>query len=211
MPCLVAEPSTFTSECVIKVPDAQPEQLGFLVAFLPTAVPTGKGLGLGLPRRRQPARPGYGAFAGDLGLKHGRPQSVYELDPASLKKMKPLVMKADPLAVGKSLDLPERHGLDRVHRGQGVDRPSRSPTTRAGCPRSLAAIAGRRRPRAVPDRPPPQGVGAVVSPATATGRDRQGGASPAVAKSPKPAPSRRGGRSHATEGGDFSEEFAEIV
>ncbi|MFI6506195.1 cytochrome c biogenesis protein ResB [Streptosporangium sp. NPDC050855] len=104
--CLVVQPATFTSECVIKVPDAQPEQLGVLVAFLPTAVPMGSEWVSVFPGAANPTAQVYGAFAGDLGLESGRPQSVYELDPASLKKMKPLVMKADPLQVGGRLALP---------------------------------------------------------------------------------------------------------
>lgn len=106
VPCLVAQPANFTSECVIKVPDAQPEQLGLLVAFRPTTVPLNNDWVSVFPGAANPTAQVYGAFAGDLGMKNGRPQSVYELDPASLKKMKPLVMKADPLAVGKKLDLP---------------------------------------------------------------------------------------------------------
>lgn len=110
VPCLVAQPATFTSECVIKVPDAQPQQLGLLVAFLPTTVPMNGQWVSVFPGAANPTAQVYGAFAGDLGLKSGWPQSVYELDPASLKKMKPLVMKADPLAVGKKLDLPNGTG-----------------------------------------------------------------------------------------------------
>ncbi|MGC5009418.1 cytochrome c biogenesis protein ResB [Streptosporangium sp. DT93] len=104
--CLVVEPATFTSECVIKVPDALPEQLGLLIAFLPTTVPMGPEWVSIFPGAANPTAQVYGAFAGDLGLRSGRPQSVYELDPASLKKMKPLLMKADPLKVGAKLTLP---------------------------------------------------------------------------------------------------------
>ncbi|MFF0575148.1 cytochrome c biogenesis protein ResB [Streptosporangium saharense] len=110
VPCLVVQPATFTSECVIKVPDAQPEQLGLLVGFLPTTVPMNGEWVSVFPGAANPTAQVYGAFAGDLGLKNGRPQSVYELDPTSLKKMRPLVMKADPLAVGKKLDLPNGAG-----------------------------------------------------------------------------------------------------
>ncbi|WP_326828948.1 cytochrome c biogenesis protein ResB [Streptosporangium sp. NBC_01810] len=106
VPCLVVQPANFTSECVIKVPDAQPEQLGILIGFLPTTVPAGSEWVSVFPGAANPTAQVYGAFAGDLGLKDGRPQSVYELDPASLKKMKPLVMKADPLAVNERLTLP---------------------------------------------------------------------------------------------------------
>lgn len=108
--CLVVQPANFTSECVIKVPDAQPEQLGLLIGFLPTTVPMGEEWVSVFPGAANPTAQVYGAFAGDLGLKDGRPQSVYELEPESLKKMKPLVMKADPLAVGEKLTLPNDMG-----------------------------------------------------------------------------------------------------
>ncbi|MFI6452141.1 cytochrome c biogenesis protein ResB [Streptosporangium amethystogenes] len=110
VPCLVVQPANFTSECVIKVPDAQPEQLGILIGFLPTTVPVGSEWVSVFPGAANPTAQVYGAFAGDLGLKDGRPQSVYELDPESLKKMKPLVMKADPLAVNEKLALPDGMG-----------------------------------------------------------------------------------------------------
>ncbi|MGW0590636.1 cytochrome c biogenesis protein ResB [Streptosporangium sp. NPDC002607] len=110
VPCLVVQPANFTSECVIKVPDAQPEQLGLLIGFLPTTVPVGSEWVSVFPGAANPTAQVYGAFAGDLGLKDGRPQSVYELDPESLKKMKPLVMKADPLAVNEKLTLPDGMG-----------------------------------------------------------------------------------------------------
>ncbi|MEV4747816.1 cytochrome c biogenesis protein ResB [Streptosporangium sp. NPDC049248] len=110
VPCLVVQPANFTSECVIKVPDAQPEQLGILIGFLPTTVPVGSEWVSVFPGAANPTAQVYGAFAGDLGLKDGRPQSVYELDPDSLKKMKPLVMKADPLAVNEKLALPDGMG-----------------------------------------------------------------------------------------------------
>ncbi|GGS82415.1 cytochrome c biosynthesis protein [Planobispora rosea] len=107
VPCLVVQPATFASECVIKVPDAQPEQLGVLVAFLPTAVPAEGGEWTSVfPGAANPTAQVYGAFSGDLGMRDGVPQSVYEIPPEILKTLKPLVMKADPLAVSQKLDLP---------------------------------------------------------------------------------------------------------
>ncbi|GII02262.1 cytochrome c biogenesis protein ResB [Planobispora takensis] len=107
VPCLVVQPATFASECVIKIPDARPRQLGLMIAFLPSAVPTQDGEWTSVfPGAANPAAQVYGAFAGDLGMKDGRPQSVYEIPAEILKKMTPLVMKADPLEVGRKLDLP---------------------------------------------------------------------------------------------------------
>ncbi|GGK99473.1 cytochrome c biosynthesis protein [Sphaerisporangium melleum] len=105
VPCLTADQVTYTSECVIKVPDALPEQLGFLVRFLPTTVPAADGSWISIfPGMANPTAQVF-AFSGDLGMNTGRPQSVYQLDTA---KLKPLVMglKTKPLAVGDTLPLP---------------------------------------------------------------------------------------------------------
>ncbi|MGW4421823.1 cytochrome c biogenesis protein ResB [Streptosporangium sp. NPDC004631] len=209
VPCLVVQPATFTSECVIKVPDAQPEQLGLLVGFLPTTVPmNGEWVSI-FPGAANPTAQVYGAFAGDLGLRNGRPQSVYELDPASLKKMRPLVMKADPLAVGKRLDLPggagsiEFTGVKEWIALQITHDPGRVPAFVS----SALAVVGLvlsltvRRRRVwvrVGNANGPAGRGSAPRGSSAAGRER--------------------GRGHVevggltrTEGGDFGDEFAEIV
>ncbi|WP_248962245.1 cytochrome c biogenesis protein ResB [Sphaerisporangium perillae] len=105
VPCLTADQTTYMSECVIKVPDAQPDQLGFLVRFLPTTVPAQDGSYVSIfPGAANPTAQVF-AFSGDLGMNSGEPQSVYQLD---TKKLKPLVMgfKTKPLAVGETLPLP---------------------------------------------------------------------------------------------------------
>lgn len=205
VPCLVVQPATFTSECVIKVPDAQPEQLGILVAFLPTTVPVnGEWVSI-FPGAANPTAQVYGAFAGDLGLKNGRPQSVYELDPASLKKMRPLLMKADPLAVGKKIDLPggagsiEFTGVKEWIALQIAYDPGRVPAfvsaalSVAGLVLSLTV-----RRRRVWVRVGPAGAaGRATGAAEDAGDDRRGHV-------------EVGGLTR-TEGGDFGEEFAAIV
>ncbi|GAA1272166.1 cytochrome c biogenesis protein ResB [Sphaerisporangium rubeum] len=113
VPCLPVDQVTYLSECVIKAPDAEPEQLGFLVRFLPTAVPAADGSWVSVfPGAANPAIQVF-AFSGDLGLRDGAPQSVYRLDTA---KLKPLVMgdKTKPLAVGESLTLPGGAGTIRL-------------------------------------------------------------------------------------------------
>ncbi|MFC4589006.1 cytochrome c biogenesis protein ResB [Sphaerisporangium corydalis] len=113
VPCLAADQMTYTSECVVKVPDAEPEQLGFLVRFLPTTVPAQDGSYVSVfPGAANPTAQVF-AFSGDLGLKSGQPQSVYQLDTKSLK---PLVMGADakPLSVGATLPLPGGAGSIRL-------------------------------------------------------------------------------------------------
>ncbi|TDD21062.1 cytochrome c biogenesis protein ResB [Nonomuraea diastatica] len=111
VPCLIEDKATMTSGCVVKAPDAQPEQLGFLLRFLPTSVPLTDGShASAFPGELNPEVQVLGAFSGDLGVRSGRPQSVYELAPPEvMKKLKPLLMASDtpkPLAVGQSVDLP---------------------------------------------------------------------------------------------------------
>ncbi|MFI7639229.1 cytochrome c biogenesis protein ResB [Nonomuraea sp. NPDC049400] len=115
VPCLIESKATMTSGCVVKVPDAQPSQLGFLLQFLPTSVPLTDGTyASAFPGSLNPEVQLIGAFTGDLGLRSGRPQSVYELAPPEvLKKLTPLVMGTNvpkPLAVGQSIDLPKGAG-----------------------------------------------------------------------------------------------------
>jgi len=115
VPCLIEDKPTLTSGCVVKVPDAQPSQLGFLLRFLPTSVPLTDGThASAFPGALQPEVQLMGAFTGDLGVRNGRPQSVYELAPPEvMKKLKPLIMGTAvprPLAVGQTLDLPDGAG-----------------------------------------------------------------------------------------------------
>ncbi|MEV1175221.1 cytochrome c biogenesis protein ResB [Nonomuraea sp. NPDC049784] len=115
VPCLIEAKATMTSGCVVKVPDAQPSQLGFLLQFLPTSVPLTDGTyASAFPGELNPEVQLIGAFTGDLGLRSGKPQSVYELAPPEvLKKLTPLLMGKNvpkPLAVGQSIDLPKGAG-----------------------------------------------------------------------------------------------------
>ncbi|WP_344971129.1 cytochrome c biogenesis protein ResB [Streptosporangium fragile] len=208
VPCLVVQPSTFTSECVIKVPDAKPEQLGLLVGFLPTTVPAGDEWVSVFPGAANPTAQVYGAFAGDLGLNDGRPQSVYEIEPERLKKMKPLLMKADPLAVGKKLDLPggagsiEFTGVKEWVALQIAYDPGRMPALVA----SVVAVVGLVLSLTVHRRR----VWVRIRDAAASPEGPDG----APAEDGRPEGVRRqievGGLTR-TEGGDLSEEFAEIV
>lgn len=113
--CLIEEKATMTSGCVVKVPDARPSQLGFLLQFLPTSVPlTNGGYASAFPGELNPEVQVLGAFSGDLGVRSGKPQSVYTLaEPEVLKKLKRLIMGSNtpkPLAVGQSVDLPDGLG-----------------------------------------------------------------------------------------------------
>jgi cytochrome c biogenesis protein len=105
VPFLPTNEATYASEGVIKVPDAQPDQLGFIALFWPTAVPDAQGKVVSAFPAAWNPQVALFAFKGDLGLSNGEPQSVYRLDTA---KLKPLVMgpKVKPLAVGQTETLP---------------------------------------------------------------------------------------------------------
>lgn len=96
----------FTSRGAIKVPDAQPEQLGFTGYFLPTAAVGRNGPVSASPELLNP-RVLLTAYSGDLGLDSGRPQSVFRLDTSGLRQFRaggaPFVRA---LAVGETMTLP---------------------------------------------------------------------------------------------------------
>ena len=104
---LPTDTASYTSDGVIKVPAAQPDQLGFSGFLLPTAEITPLGMGSSFPAPNNP-RLVLTAFHGDLGLGSGRPQSVYTLDSA---RMTQFVHGGQPLrallAPGQSWRLPD--------------------------------------------------------------------------------------------------------
>ncbi len=104
----------FSSEGVIKAPDAQPEQLGFRGLFLPTAaIDPQQGPISSFPAPDDPALV-LEAFTGDLGLDQGTPQNVYQLDDSSLT---PIGVRA--LRVGDTWRLPDGAGTVEF---TGIDR-----------------------------------------------------------------------------------------
>jgi cytochrome c biogenesis protein len=107
VPFIPVETSGLTSEGAIKVPDAQPEQLGFAGVFLPTAAENSAGqLDSVFPAPDDPMV-SLVAYAGNLGMNSGPPQSVYSLNTAGLHEL-PVTPK--PLAVGQSMTLPDHLG-----------------------------------------------------------------------------------------------------
>ena len=106
VPFLPASTTDFTSEGVIKVPDARPQQLGFAGVFLPTAVDVGGRLESAFPA---PLRPAVSlvSYAGNLGLDSGAPQSVYQLNTAAMRRL-PIAPR--PLVPGQSMKLPNGAG-----------------------------------------------------------------------------------------------------
>ena len=108
VPFIPVEQSGLTSAGVIKVPDAQPRQLGFAGVFLPTQIDVGGRLASAFPAADYP-RVSLVSYAGNLGLSSGQPQSVYSLDTSRMRR---LAVSPRPLAPGQSIVLP--HGLGKL-------------------------------------------------------------------------------------------------
>lgn len=86
VPFLPVDP-TYTSNGVIKVPDAEPDQLGFQGFFLPTAA-TSNGLSISIHPAAANPQVSFNVWHGDLGLDSGVPQSVFVLDKSKLQQYK---------------------------------------------------------------------------------------------------------------------------
>jgi cytochrome c biogenesis protein len=106
VPFIAVEQSGLTSEGVIKVPDARPQQLGFAGVFLPTTVDVNGRLGSAFPAPLNPAV-SLVSYAGDLGMDHGPTQSVYQLNTSHLHR---LALAPRPLTPGQSIKLPDGYG-----------------------------------------------------------------------------------------------------
>jgi cytochrome c biogenesis protein len=107
VPFLPTDEGTFASEGVVKVPDARPEQLGFVGLFWPTAAQDATGRPVSaFPAADKPAVALF-PFKGDLGLDSGLPQSVYQLDTARMRQLR---AKREPLRPGETMALPEGAG-----------------------------------------------------------------------------------------------------
>ncbi|MFN8074922.1 MAG: cytochrome c biogenesis protein ResB [Kineosporiaceae bacterium] len=121
----------YSSTGVIKVPDAQPRQLGFAGSFLPTAVfdprlgPVSLFPDLTLPRLVLTAWAGDPG-EDDLGVNDGRPQSIYTMDFSKVTQLR--AEGGQPfrpiLAPGESATLPDGAGtltFDGVRRYAAFD------------------------------------------------------------------------------------------
>ena len=126
-PFVAGATGNFLSEGVVKVPDAQPDQLGFTGVFVPTAVNVERHARVGVPGRRQPGRepdrlrrePGRGLrpLAVRLPARHHRDEAA-DVQPAGAE--------ARPVA-----DAARRPGHDHVHRLRAVGQPGHHPRSRS--------------------------------------------------------------------------------
>jgi len=115
VPFLPMDPVGLASRGVVKVPDAQPAQLGFQGFFLPTAArDTVRGLFSLFPAATNP-RLVLNAWSGDLGLDDGVPQSVYRLNTQHMTQVRVTLDTSAPattaaLAIGETMTLPRGLG-----------------------------------------------------------------------------------------------------
>jgi cytochrome c biogenesis protein len=168
------------SQGVVKVPDAQPEQLGFTGVFVPTAVNAGGTLESVFPAADRPVVTLIG-YGGNLGMKSGAAQSVYQLDTAGMRQ---LTAKPQVLQQGQTLRLPGGKGSITFAGYQQwaslaiTHDPGQLPALACG----MAALAGlllsfmvRRRRLFVRTRPAEGGTGAVVQVGGLARTDASGG------------------------------------
>ncbi|MFB4313727.1 cytochrome c biogenesis protein ResB [Actinomadura sp. 21ATH] len=110
VPFLPMEQRNYTSEGVVKAPDAEPDQLAFYAILWPTAVASedGKQIVSAFPA---PIRPmvTISSFQGDIGLDKGTPQSVYKLEGIG-KTLHPVKGGQKLLEPGETLTLPGNAG-----------------------------------------------------------------------------------------------------
>ncbi len=102
VPFIAVNTAGLTSEGVIKVPDAKPDQLGFAGVFLPTAIDDGGTLESVFPAALNP-RVSLISYQGDLDMNTDQSQTVYQLNTAGLTE---LPVAPRPLAPGQSIKLP---------------------------------------------------------------------------------------------------------
>jgi cytochrome c biogenesis protein len=105
-PFISGASGNFLSQGVVKVPDAKPEQLGFTGVFVPTAIEVGGVLSSAFPAPDYPVV-SLIAYAGNLGLNSGVPQSVYTMNTAGMRQ---LTSAPQLLLPGQSLKLPHGQG-----------------------------------------------------------------------------------------------------
>lgn len=117
----------YTSSMVLKVPDAAPDQLGFVGMFLPTAIiQPGQ---MPYSADPAPANPALvlSSYSGNLGLDSGKPQNVYVLDTQKLHELNSMKSSNGGIVLTEqdnTVQLPEGKGtleFEGVKRYAGLD------------------------------------------------------------------------------------------
>lgn len=134
----IAADAFYTSNGVVKVPDAKPAQLGLQSIFLPTAVDGKDGLVSVFPDAKLPELV-FSVFSGDLGLDRGVPQSAFRLD---TRRMELLTITGDD---GKKI--PYRA---RLRPGDQIELPDGLGSVRFDGFKRFAALSVRHDPGKVP-------------------------------------------------------------
>ena len=134
----------YTSQLVIKAPDARPEQTAVVGYFLPTGVIDEKGPHSVFPALVDP-QIAVTVHQGDLGLDEGVPRNVYEVDISQLEPLtgqdgNPVLIR---LAPGEAIDLPDGSTLsfDGIRRYAAFD-VAHNPFEPWLLGSALAAVAG---------------------------------------------------------------------
>jgi cytochrome c biogenesis protein len=97
---------TLLSDGVVKVPNASPTQLGLMGVFVPSPIDVGGVLQSYFPAAQDPVV-SLIAYAGNLGMNSGIPQSVYQLDTTAMTKITAQPFLLQP---GQSYTLPNGMG-----------------------------------------------------------------------------------------------------
>ncbi|WP_223883689.1 cytochrome c biogenesis protein ResB [Pseudarthrobacter sp. BIM B-2242] len=125
---VVSVPSdgVFTSSMTIKVPDAGPDQLGFVGFFLPSAIKNDQGVSYSFDPDPLNPQLNLNSYYGNLGLDDGKPQNVYVLDVKNLTQLNGRDLPAGGITLGPgaTYTLPEGKGsisFDGLKRYIGVD------------------------------------------------------------------------------------------
>jgi len=122
----IEDPISNASSVVLKVPDAQPEQLGFVGMFLPTSYTGDDGVAVSIDADAYNPELILNSYYVDLGLDDGRPQNVYILDTDNMTELNSRTTDHGgiTLGVGDTYELPDNLGtitFDSWDRYIGVD------------------------------------------------------------------------------------------
>lgn len=125
---VIARPndSVYTSLIVIKAPDAQPEQLGFVGFLLPTSVMGEDGVAFSADPELLNPELNLNSYYGDLGLDDGIPGNVYVLETDDLTELNSRSLDTGGIVLkpGESYTLPDGMGeisFDGIKRYIAID------------------------------------------------------------------------------------------